>query len=1002
MILLAFVMSFAALLRGPVAVGGQQVKTTRRQYKYDKRSVEASLETGQRIVTFMESTYGHERSTQMLEKVARRASGSQPSPATDVVFVDVAADDASGGADADDSGQLPYGFWRRFMEDEMQSQFTQRKKMQFIRALRFYVERKNTGASTSSAMRGMRDPGSCRSDGGAANSQKATGLGFMLLQYFVDHVKRLRCRADSDMLMEKAREYRAELVHSGWRDVDLPKLIGNAGHKWFQRWRESYNLVKKVTGMKLKTPWSSIKKRIRVFLNNIFRLRAFWEIIHPDTPMRFISLDQKPSWFNNAGHTGTFAQRGGRAPTVRENFNQTRERYSILTCVPSWGHGASGSQPSSSQVPPKIAILFKGSATGSVKRQLRKCKHLKSWMLVQTQEHGSYRSEDMVEALDFLLPPANDSTESIIVLLDWYSGHLTDEVAALVRAKGHVLVFHGGGCTPFTQVNDTHLHALLARLLIQIENQWALEERTRLLKEGKNKTPKMTREEILSIVQNAWLMINHERVAQKGYKQTGPGMPMTGPIAPEDVFGDLLTVLEIIDPSPTPLAVGTVLRDEAVAFVKAEYEAGRLTSWADCHKLIEDQDGVGEAVVEGMEAYSYKPDDEQDEEEEEDTDGEDDDETPPPPPPGSQPSGPSDADNGLGDDNQHSDSDITGDEEPDGSSGGAGGVVIIDGPEAADSSKADGESAEAAESKRAVQVVAARQIMYQDAVRTKNDVLLRHLRQQMRSESKQEREIATDIGMLLRKRALESSEADAKLRRESMEEERLSAKQLADTQKITAQAKQAKEEARLACLQQMIVNRRDIQAKRHGEAVEKAFQKYLQTQYPAILGRECIDWFIHLPKGQKKKFEQHIEALKKNHTFERQLFIPDLWEDDRNLTREWQHTTPFLGGARRAVRCGLPFQVTEKPYMYPQRALSLGSPIKTYTNTYRIYLKYQAAAGPALPKPRAARAQGRPGRGPGLGPGRAGRRLVFRIYILYVFVHVLIGLPRDRARSGYM
>mgnify|MGYP003690124277 CR=1 FL=1 len=40
--------------------------------------------------------------------------------------------------------------------------------------------------------------------------------------------------------------------------------------------------------------------------------------------------------------------------------------------------------------------------------------------------------------------------------------------------------------------------------------------------------------------------------------------------------------------------------------------------------------------------------------------------------------------------------------------------------------------------------------------------------------------------------------------------------------------------------------------------------------------------------------------------------------------------------------------------MYPQRALSPGSSIKTYTNTYRIYTKYQAAAGPARPKPRAA------------------------------------------------
>jgi hypothetical protein len=48
-----------------------------------------------------------------------------------------------------------------------------------------------------------------------------------------------------------------------------------------------------------------------------------------------------------------------------------------------------------------------------------------------------------------------------VVLLDWYKGHLTDEVAQKVKSKGHVLIFHGGGSTPYTQINDTHLHACM-------------------------------------------------------------------------------------------------------------------------------------------------------------------------------------------------------------------------------------------------------------------------------------------------------------------------------------------------------------------------------------------------------------------------------------------------------------------------------------------------------------------------------------------------------------
>ena len=57
---------------------------------------------------------------------------------------------------------------------------------------------------------------------GALNSRKAPGLGFALLQFFVDHVQRLMSRADSCLLMSKARELRAALAHEGWPETDLP------------------------------------------------------------------------------------------------------------------------------------------------------------------------------------------------------------------------------------------------------------------------------------------------------------------------------------------------------------------------------------------------------------------------------------------------------------------------------------------------------------------------------------------------------------------------------------------------------------------------------------------------------------------------------------------------------------------------------------------------------------------------------------------------------------
>ena len=355
------------------------------------------------------------------------------------------------------------------------------------------------------------------------------------------------------------------------------------------------------TCIRLKVSWQTVRKRICVFLGNIFRLRAFWEICHPNTPMRFLSLDERPYFFDNACHTGAYAKNGG----IRSIQEHRLEPYraTILTAVHSWGHTDQGR-------PPKVALLFKAMPGGSVITKLRQTSHHQPWMKVQVQEHGRYNSVDVVEALDWMLPSAADSSESIVVMLDFYPEHLTDEVAAMVREKGHVLMFHGGGCTQFTLVNETHLHALLDQVLTKMGNDW---------------DPKMTRDEIISIVQTAWLSIDHSRVAEKGYKQTGPTMPLRGTVTPDDVFEDLWRVMEDLNESSTPTKVNMTPRDEAVAFVQEGFASGKWTTWADAPKLILEYDGAEDVLIESLETFGTVACDTEDEESDE-LDGSDNDE----------------------------------------------------------------------------------------------------------------------------------------------------------------------------------------------------------------------------------------------------------------------------------------------------------------------------------------------------------------------------------------
>ena len=78
---------------------------------------------------------------------------------------------------------------------------------------------------------------------------------------------------------------------------------------------------------------------------------------------------------------------------------------------------------------------------------------LPDWMLVQRQQKGSYRSSDVVTFLDWVLPEALSPKDSIVVMLDWFAAHLSEEVAGVVREKGHVLLHHGGGVTGIEQIN---------------------------------------------------------------------------------------------------------------------------------------------------------------------------------------------------------------------------------------------------------------------------------------------------------------------------------------------------------------------------------------------------------------------------------------------------------------------------------------------------------------------------------------------------------------------
>lgn len=74
-------------------------------------------------------------------------------------------------------------------------------------------------------------------------------------------------------------------------------------------------------------------KAMKVILAIISACCGFWNYYHPCNDLRLLSVDQKPTWINHVGHKGTLATGGCTQLPLKENFNPTRERYTIITSI---------------------------------------------------------------------------------------------------------------------------------------------------------------------------------------------------------------------------------------------------------------------------------------------------------------------------------------------------------------------------------------------------------------------------------------------------------------------------------------------------------------------------------------------------------------------------------------------------------------------------------------------------------------------------------------------
>ena len=295
-----------------------------------------------------------------------------------------------------------------------------------------------------------------------------------------------------------------------------------------------------------------------------------------------------------------------------------RQRYTILTVVDS----ATEYEPTDSATdPPHVFVLFKGTPNGFVQKSLEALDRPK-WLHVQVQEQGSYREVDVKNSLRKLLPVALKPEDSMVIMLDWFAAHRTSNVIKFIEDRGHVVLFHGGGCTPFTQVNDTHLHAVLQRTLVKLENHIMHGKRVDMHMNNQAGVPSLSREDIINIVATAWKMQPHKTLTAKGYEQTGPLMPKSGSIRRDQVYKDLRKVWDSIDPPQGDQEMGQKMRDDAQAFVERGF-GSKWSKWSDVKSLIQEHDDGDDPIPEGLELATWDTTRGDSDEEDDQQDGDD-------------------------------------------------------------------------------------------------------------------------------------------------------------------------------------------------------------------------------------------------------------------------------------------------------------------------------------------------------------------------------------------
>lgn len=272
---------------------------------------------------------------------------------------------------------------------------------------------------------------------------------------------------------------RLDIVNKAKEILGDPTFIGSSG--WFTRFKERWNIRKRISTHVVQKLKEDSKKEISIFLHELKEFKFNVEVLKKvpnKTDIVFVNMDEVSLQLEDKGYTYDF--KGARDIPILGSM-AGKKRMTVVLSITSTGY----------MLPPMIIFKGKTDISPQLQEKFKRLalieKNLKGWM---NESFMQLWLEKILFNLSFI-----EESEMLYLTMDAFSAHKHANVISKLQNKEINYKLIPPGCTSLIQPLDTHVNRSFKNNFRKLYHNWFYKETTpeeeskRITKSGYIKTP---------------------------------------------------------------------------------------------------------------------------------------------------------------------------------------------------------------------------------------------------------------------------------------------------------------------------------------------------------------------------------------------------------------------------------------------------------------------------------------------------------------------------------